>query len=463
MGAVTSVTGPTRALPPVVGGRFRPVRAMRRNLVGYVEGMWRTHGDVVRTVLGPPGLDREVWLLGHPDAAARMLSGTSWQSFAKHDPVYEETAFWLGRGLLTAEGEDWTRQKRFLQPVFTKQSVDGYADLMVEEVEAVIAQQDLSDHPVVDVGRWMQELALRVVVRALFGESADEVIPAVRRSFPVVSDTVVRRGLGILRLPTAVPTPRVLRGRAAQADLFGVCDRIVAARRTAGPTGGTDLLSRLLAARDGDEALTDEEVRDQVLVFLLAGHETTSTALTFAVHLLGRHPEVQDAVRAEVREVVGDRRPTASVATDLPLTRAALEETMRLYPSAPMTSRLAVEDDELMGIPVRRGTTLVLAPWNIHRHPDFWDDPLTFDPGRFAPDSVRSARRHRYAWMPFGGGPRACIGQHFSVVEALLALAILLRDHRVTAVADTDHLPVDALITLFPTEPVLARVERLHA
>ena len=461
------MTSPTRthtsagsALPPAVGGRFRPVLAMRRNMIGYTEGMWRRHGDVVRTVLGPPRLDREIWMLHHPDAAARVLSGSSWRAFAKQDPVYEEIGRWLGHGLLTTEGEDWTRQKRFVQPVFTKAAVEGYGELMVDEIERVVADRAATDG-VVDLGEWMQELALRVVVRALFGESADAVIPHVRQSFPVVSDTVIRRGVGIVRLPTSVPTPRVVRGKAAQADLFGVCDDIVATRRAAGDTGGTDLLTRLIAARDGDERLTDDELRDQVLVFLLAGHETTSTALTFALHLLGRHPDVQDAVRAEVREVVGDGRPTAGATASLTLTTAVLKETMRLYPSAPFVSRLAVADDEVMGHPVPAGTTVVLVPWTIHRHPGFWEDPLTFDPSRFAPEVEAAARRHRYAWMPFGGGPRACIGQHFSFVEALLALAIVLRGHRVTAVADTDHLPVDALITLFPTEPVLARVETL--
>ncbi|GAA4411917.1 cytochrome P450 [Fodinibacter luteus] len=448
-------------LPQVVGGRFRPVVAMRRNMVGYAEGMWRAHGDVVRQVLGPPGLDREIWMLHHPEAASRVLSGSSWRAFAKQDPVYEEVGRWLGHGLLTAEGEAWTRQKRFVQPVFTRAAVDGYGDLVVDEVEHVVADHTRALDGPVDLGRWMQELALRVVVRALFGESADAVVPHVRRSFPVVSDTVVRRGVGVVRLPTAVPTPRILRGRAARADLFGACDGIVAARRAAGDTGGTDLLTRLLAARDGDEHLTDDEVRDQVLVFLLAGHETTSTALTFALHLLGRHPDVQDAVREEVREAVGDGRPSAAATASMPLTTAVLKETMRLYPSAPFVSRLAVADDEVMGLPVRAGTTVVLAPWTIHRHPGVWDDPLRFDPARFAPEVEAVARRHRYAWMPFGGGPRACIGQHFSVMEALLALAVVLRDHRVTAVAATDHLPVDALITLFPTEPVLARVERL--
>jgi cytochrome P450 len=194
---------------------------------------------------------------------------------------------------------------------------------------------------------------------------------------------------------------------------------------------------------------------------MLAGHETTAIALTFALHLLGRHQDLQDGVRAEVREVLGDQHPAASTVAALPLTTAVLKEAMRLYPSAPIMGRLTVQEDELMGHRVPAGSNVVVVPWTIHRHPDFWVDPLVFDPSRFTGTGTRPEPAHRYAWMPFGGGPRACIGQHFSMVEAVLALALILREHRVTSVADSDTLPVGSLITLFPTEPVLARVERI--
>lgn len=447
--------------PPVVGGRLRPVLGLRRNAVEYAESTWREHGDVVRMVIGPPRLDREVWWLHHPDAAARVLSGSSWRSYAKRDQVHREITTWLGPGLLTAEGEEWTRQRRFLQPLFTRTSVDGYAALMVEEIEKVVGAWDVSDSPTVDLGVQMQRLTLRVVVRALFGDSADEVAPHVRASFPAVSDTIMRRGLGAVRLPAGIPTPRVRRGRAARDALFRVCEDIVTARREGRTSGETDLLSRLLAARDGDDRLTDAEVRGQVLTFLIAGHETTSTALTFALHLLGRHPQVQDRVRAEVREVLGHARPTAALTASLPETTAVLKEAMRLYPSAPILGRLAVEDDEVMGHHVPARTTVVVVPWTIHRHPEVWQDPLVFDPSRFTAAGSRPAPQHRYAWMPFGGGPRGCIGQHFSMVEAVLALALVLREHRVVSLADADHVRVSSLITLFPTEPVLARVDRV--
>ena len=307
--AVGTDAPPLADPPPVVGGRFAPIMGLRRNAVDYAESMWRRHGDLVHMVVGPPGSSRDVWWVHHPDGAARVLSGSSWRAYSKQDQVHDEIARWLGPGLLTAEGEDWTRQKRFLQPLFTKAAVDGYADLMVAEIETVVGEWDTADTPTVDLGLQMQRLTLRVVLAALFGDAADDVLPHVRHSFPAVSDTILRRGLGAVRLPAGIPTRRVRRGRAARDELFGVCDAIVTARREGRTTGETDLLSLLLAARDGDERLGDEEVRSQVLLFMMAGHETTAIALTFALHLLGRHQDVQDAVRAEVREVLGDRLP----------------------------------------------------------------------------------------------------------------------------------------------------------
>ena len=220
---------------------------------------------------------------------------------------------------------------------------------MVEEIQRVVAEWDVTEAPSTDLGEQMQRLTLRVVVAALFGDSADRVVPQVRRSFPAISDTITRRGLGAVRLPRRSRRHGARRGRVARDDLFGACDDIVAARREGRTSGDADLLSLLLAARDGGERLGDDEVRVQVLTFLLAGHETTATALTFALHLLGRHPEVQDRVRSEVREAVGEGSPTAATTASLPLTTAVLRETMRLYPSAPFLGRLAVEDDEVMG------------------------------------------------------------------------------------------------------------------
>jgi cytochrome P450 len=195
-------------------------------------------------------------------------------------------------------------------------------------------------------------------------------------------------------------------------------------------------------------------VRDQVLIFLLAGHETTSTALTYALHLLGRHPDAQRQVRAEVAAVTGDGSVTAQHVAALAYTTMVLKETMRLYPSAPLLGRRAVEEDEICGYRIPAGADVVVAPWVVHRHPDFWDQPHRFDPQRFTPE--REKARHRYAWFPFGGGPRGCIGQHFSMLESVIALAMLVREFDFVAPPgeprNTNH------ITLRPVDGVFSQV-----
>ncbi len=241
---------------------------------------------------------------------------------------------------------------------------------------------------------------------------------------------VNRRGTAPLRLPLAVPTPTNRVVVTAQRALYGVCDTIIDRRRS-GPGGQQDLLGLLLDARDDGQQLTDAQVRDQVLVFLLAGHETTAIALAFALHLLGSHPEAQRRVREEVDDVVGGDLPTAADAAALAWTTMVLKEAMRLYPSAPFLGRSALHADRIGDHDVPAGAQVVLSPWVTHRHPRFWDEPERFRPERFAPEAERG--RHRYAWFPFGGGPRACIGQTLSLLEGVIALAVLVRDFDFTA------------------------------
>ena len=254
----------------------------------------------------------------------------------------------------------------------------------------------------------MSRLTLATVCRILFGEDLGQALPVVQRTFGPMGDAVRRRALAGGRVPRGWPTPVNQRLRRAQRELRRVCDQIVAHRRASGDRQ-EDLLGLLLDTQDQGNSLADGEIRDQVLVFLLAGHETTSTALTYTLHLLGRHPDVPHRVRTEVDTIAGDRVLTAQNVSALGYTTMVLKEAMRLYPSAPFLGRQAVQDDQIGGYHVPAGADVVLAPWITHRHPAFWEQPERFDPQRFTPEQEKA--RHRYAWFPFGGGPRACIGQ----------------------------------------------------
>jgi cytochrome P450 len=456
---MTITERPPATTPPTAPGSpwLGSAPAIRRDLLGTCARAFADQGDVVRFRLGPPGLRRILYMVSHPDGVQRVLAGHS-ANYRKDSAFYNEIRLLLGDGILTSQDELWLRQKRFVQPLFTARRVAAYADDMVAEAEAMAdgwrgRTGSGAGGAAVDLHDEMTRLTLRIVCRVLFGDDTGDAIPVVQRAFPEVSGAVRRRGTAPVRVPLGWPTPLNARARRFQRQLHGVCDDIIARRRRTGG-GQSDLVGLLLAAQVDGAGLTDREIRDQVLIFLLAGHETTSTALTYALHLLGRHPDVQRRVRAEVAEVVGDRAPTAADQPGLAYTTMVLKETMRLYPSAPVTGRPSVAEDEICGFTIPAGSDVMVTPWNVHRHPSFWDDPERFDPLRF--ERTAEQARHRYAWMPFGGGPRACIGQHFSMLESVVVLAVLVRAFDFAAGPDEPPRTVD--ITLRPAAPVLSTI-----
>lgn len=439
--------------PPLVPGSFLLGSALnlRTDTLRVCERAFHDYGDVVRFSMGPPGLRHDLVLVFHPDGAHRVLAGNA-ANYRKDNIAYHEIRDAFGDGLLTSQDEDWQRQKRFLQPLFTHRRVAGYAAMMAAQIEDMVRQWRSQPSAVRDLHDAMTRLTLKVVCRVLFGNDVEQALPVVQSSFGPLGESVQQRSMSPVRLPRGWPTPRNRRLGQARQALFGVCDEIIRNRR-AGHRGAPDLLGLLINARDSGAAMSDAEIRDQVLIFLLAGHETTSTALTYTLRLLGRHPDVQEKVRTEVDAVGGV--PTAEQATTLTYTTMVLKEAMRLYPSAPMIGRSCVADDQIGGYLIPAGADLVVSPWMTHRHPAFWDEPARFNPERFTPE--REKARHRYAWYPFGGGPRACIGQYFSMLESTVALAGLVQNFEFAADAAepkyTNH------ITLRPTEPVPVLVE----
>ena len=448
---------PTR--PPVAPGSFLlgSVPDLRAGLLPLLERLFTEHGDVVRLRLGPPRAGRELTFTFHPDATRQILAGNA-ANYRKDNVNYDELRAAVGDGLLTSQDERWTRQKRFLQPLFTARRVAGYAIGMGVETEALI--REWHDHPAGarDMHAAMTALSLRVACRVLFGDDAWHVLPVVQRWVEPVSHAIRDRALAPVRFPRSWPLPAnrtISRGRRA---FFDACDRIVAHRRSHG-TSADDMLGLLVDTREDGVPLSDADIREQVLVFLLAGHETTATALTYAIHLLGRHHDVQDRVRAEADAVGGV--PTAEQAAGMAYTIMTVKETMRLYPSAPVIGRRCTADDEIGGHLITAGSDVLVAPWITHRHPEFWPAPLTFDPARFEP--ARERARHRYAWHPFGGGPRACIGQHFSMLEATIVLAGLVREFEFDSPAEVP--PYRSDVTLRPVSgaPVEVRPRRVTA
>ncbi|MGW4725558.1 cytochrome P450 [Streptomyces sp. NPDC004291] len=452
MTVTTGAEAPELAGIPLLGSMFD----LKNDSLETFLRARREHGDVVRITAGPPGVRATLYGVFSAEGAQQVLAGES-ANFRKDNAFYQEVRESFGNGLLTSQDEDYLRQRRLVQPLFTRRRVDGYAAAVAAEVATLTGEWRDDGAASVDVLQEMARLALRAVARILFGTDVDAAVQIVERSFPELGAYVLRRGFSPLNVPRNWPTPGNRRAAAVHRALYEVCDRIIAERRSSGRTSdeGDDLLTLLVGAESAEDGSFDAtELREQVLVFLLAGHETTATSLGFALHLLGLHPEARKRAREEVDQVLAGRTPGAADLDALPYVTRVLKEAMRLFPAAPVVGRRAVAATEIGGVAIPAGADVVVAPWVTHRHPDYWEDPERFDPDRFTPEA--EATRPRYAWFPFGGGPRACIGQHFSMLESVIALAMILQRYDFEAI-DTE-VPLTSAITLQAAGPARCRL-----
>jgi len=443
------------AIPGPRGSRWLGMGPeLRGDQLGTFERMAAEYGDVVRFVAGPPGLRRELYLVTHPDGVEQVLAGNP-DGYSKNTPMYEEVAAYLGSGLLTSGGARWRQQRRTVAPLFSHRRIDTYIDIMADEAAHLTdrcgAAAAVGES--VDLNAEMVDYTLRTVGRVLFGADVEDAVPIIRATFPVLNEHIRRRGMSPLRLPRRLPTPAEIRAAQAQRTLYGIVDDIIDRRSR---ESGRDLISLLLAARDPETGapMSQQEISDQVLIFLLAGHETTSTALTFTMHLLGRHPDVQAAVHDEIAEVLDGRAPQADDIGRLSLTEMVVKEAMRLYPPVYSLGRV-VEQEVIMGYRIPAGSIILLSQWTTHRRPDLWPEPRRFDPTRFQPAAEQA--RPRYAYFPFAGGLRGCIGGHFAMTEAVIAIATLLA--RFSVISESPDVPLVTGITLRPASPVRCRLD----
>jgi cytochrome P450 len=405
-----------------------PVARSRRDPLGFLLDGMRRYGDVCRFHFGP----LLSHLVSHPDHVRRVLLDN-----ARNYPRswhYGRTKVVVGEGLVTTEGAVWRRLRRMSQPAFHHDRIAALAGSMTDAIGAMLdrwrAHARVAPGEPVDVAAEFAGLTLRIVGRALLGidliGEADRITRAVTTSLEYLEYRIIN----LLVIPPGVPTPRNLRARRALRELDDVIAGILAGRRAEPGRVAGDLLAMLLAVRDEEagEGLTDRELRDQVITFIGAGHETTAVSLAWTIALLCRHPEADDRLRAEVAGAVGGRTPTVADLPRLAYTRRVIEESLRLYPPVYATVRDAMADDEIGGYHIPARSMVVLSSYVTHRHPEFWPDPEAFDPDRFLPE--RSAGRPRFAWYPFLGGPHQCIGQEFAIMEMVLAVAMIAQAFR---------------------------------
>lgn len=407
-------------------------------------------GPVTRLTLAPKWIASPVVVATSPQGARDML-GRGGGHFEK-TRVHAEMRHLLGPNLFDLTHEAWLPRRRAVQPIFTKQHVREFAGHMADAAQTVA--DTWVDDTEVDLDTECRKLTLRALGRSVLGIDLDAHSEAIAKSLQVALKYIADRAMRPINSPRWLPTPARRRARIASETLHRLADDILEACR-ADPTRDAPLVHALIAASDPatGQALSDDEIRDELIVFMLAGHDTTATTLTYAMWALGHHRDMQDKVRAEAL-AVGERELTPDDVAALRYTVQVLHEALRLCPPGAATARMATRDVEVDGYRVEAGTMVAVGIYALHRDPALWDRPLEFDPDRFNPQN--SEGRDRWQYLPFGAGPRSCIGDHFAMLEATLGLATIIRCTEIRSI--NPNFPMVAPFTTVAAEPIRATV-----
>jgi cytochrome P450 len=427
MTAIESSDVPILAQPRPPEGRMgflQFLRTVRENALATHKAENFSADIVIKRILW-----RRTFIINEPGAIRHVLLDNA-ANYTKSEVSRRLLEPGLGRGLLTSEGETWRRHRRIMAPAFDPRSIAGYAPIMTDVTEALLAKWDALPAPrETDVAAAMMHATLHIISRAMFSSDSDEIVDVVEAGVNLYQSKVRPSLPDLLHLPKWLarlfaPFPT---------GIFNEFDKKVdrlLTERGRSPDEPKDLLARLISARDAETGggMTPKEVRDQVVTIFMAGHETTSQALSWTFYLLSQNPAAEAKLHDELSRVLAGRTPRYDDLAKLPYTRMVIEESMRLYPPAHTFGREPIEDDEVLGHRIPAGSDVLILPWLLHRKPSLWENPERFDPERFTPE--RAAARPRFAYLPFGAGPRICIGAAFAMAEAMLILATIAQRYR---------------------------------
>ena len=409
-------------------------------------------GPVTRIVLGPKWMMPPLVFVSSPQGAHDILARTDAFAERAATPVSVEIRRLMGDNLLVVPHREWLPRRRALQPIFTKHHVPRFAGHMAEVAEQLADRWALG--ATVDLDADCRAMTLGALGHSILATDLADNAEVVGAALRVGGKWAADRALRPVNLPRWWPTRGQRKARAASTSLHGLAAEILRACR-ADPTRDAPLVRALMQTTDPQTGrpLTDRAICDELVLFLLAGHDTTSTVLTYALWALGNRPDLQQRVAAEA-STLGDRRLTHEDVPRLRYTMQVLHEALRLCPPAPAVGRTVMADIEVDGYRLPAGTCAIVAIYAMHRDPALWEDPLRFDPDRFSPE--RSKGRDRWQYLPFGGGPRACIGDHFAMLEATLALATIVRRAKILSLSG--DFPTITPLTMIAAAPVRANV-----
>lgn len=401
----------------------------------------------------------DIIAIHNPETASHVLRENQ-RNYEKGGPFWSSVSMLIGEGLPVSNGELWRRQRRMMQPQFSRTRLEGLAPLVVEALEESLAWPDVTNSwQVLPIGDRMPHLAMNVVSATILGKrTSTSEAEVVTRNMDYAVQHLFRAML-TNELPRWLPIPGRKRFQEVVTELQQSMTALIEERRLRPARGSDDLLSMLVEAIDDEtkEGMTSTQIRDEAMSLFLAGHETTATGLQWSLHFLGTHPEHLGRLREEVDKALGEAPPNFADLPKLGYARWIMQESLRLYPPIWWLPRVAVADDEIEGHSIPAGARIAPITYTIQRHPDFWSNANEFDPERF--DTARSAGRHPLAWLPFGAGPRKCIGESLSMLESQLALAMLVQRYDIETPAH-DPMPPALSAVIRPKHSIMLRIRR---
>ncbi|MGB7340842.1 MAG: cytochrome P450 [Phototrophicaceae bacterium] len=425
-------------------------------ILSFLMNGWQEYGDFFFVELGTSGLHVVV----DPDDVRKVLVSNK-DNYVKGS-VYDSTRnYLLGNGIVTSTGEDWLWQRRLLAPFFTPRGIEQYLQTFIDEGTKVIdkwAQQHNSE-TVLDMNEEMAYIALAIILKVIFSVESEDDLNQVKDDVEIMFDFVGARQRNIVKAPLWMPTEHNQRYKNARNRLHRFIEDLIEQRKsTPKDQWGNDLLSKMLLANETEteRQFSAQDIIDQCITFFVAGHETTARSLTFALYAISTNPDVEASFINEIDREMSSTTPKIEELKQMPYLLRTIKETLRLYPSAAFYPRNVVGTDTLSGYTVTEGMQVFLFPYATHRHPDYWENPDQFEPNRFAPE--KEAERHPYAYAPFSGGQRICIGNNFSLLESQVMLSLIYKRFKPQLVAGHDP-QIKATATLVPTNGMLMTLQ----
>lgn len=444
---------PNPTLPPAVPGHwlFGSGLDLALDPIGFLGKNSKKHGGIYRLT----SRFKKIIVVQDPELVKHVLQDNN-KNYVKSFG-YDVLGMLLGKGLLTSEGDFWRKQRRLAQPAFHRERLNAMVQSMVDCTKDYIAILETKRGQEVDVSKEMMHVTLHIVAQSLFGSNVTDIVDAVGKEMDVAQELAIERISNPLKLPVWVPIPSNLREKKSIARLDKIMMDIIEKRRKSTQTYN-DLLQMLMEAKDEEtgEQMSDRQLRDECMTIFLAGHETTALALTWLWYVLDQNPDEIDKLRAEAETVLQGRDPEMGDVMKLEYTRMAIEETMRLYPPAWVIGRRNLEADTIGGYNIPAPTNILMPVYQMHRDPDIWEQPEAFIPERFRKDKIKE--KHRFAYFPFGGGPRLCIGNNFALMEMQVVVAMLVTRFRFTLVPG-HPVVLDPLVTLRAKHGMRMKVE----